>query len=417
MLKPFAIEVPDSVLDDSGSRLRSARLPADSTDSWDSGANPVYLRGLMSYWRDQFDWRAQEALLNRFNHYRGEVDGTKIHLIHEKGRGPAPLPLLLTHGYPNSFFHKLIPLLTDPGAHYGDPADAFDVVVPSLPGFGFSQPREHSGGLFGFGDLLHNLMTEELGYTNFGAHGGDWGGAVTEQLARSHASSLIGIHLTDVPFSHSLQKPDDLSADERKYLEKSDQWQKESGAYAMIQATRPRTAAAGLNDSPAGLAAWIVEKFYEWSNCDGDIESSYSKDELLTNVMIYWTTGTIGSSFQPYHDVMDAGVLRWMKEAAKNWLGSAESPAAFALSRRISPIRRANGPSASSMCGAGRRCRRADISPRSRSPTFWPRTYANSSGRCGTQSNAIGPVKCMKTPRCIRNGGARQTPLNLRRCA
>jgi pimeloyl-ACP methyl ester carboxylesterase len=173
-------------------------------------------------------------------------------------------------------------------------------------------------------------MTDVLGYTRFGAHGGDWGSTITEHLARSHASSVIGIHLTDVPFWHIFQKPRDLSAAERTYLKKIERWQKEDGAYAMIQGTRPKTVAVGLNDSPVGLAAWIVEKFYEWSDCKGDIERSYSKDELLTNVMIYWTTGTVQSSLQPYHDVMNAGGVRWMKEAVKEWLGASETPMALA---------------------------------------------------------------------------------------
>jgi pimeloyl-ACP methyl ester carboxylesterase len=220
--------------------------------------------------------------------------------------------------------------LADPGAHGADPADAFDVVVPSLPGYGFSESRANSGGLFGFGDLWHELMTEALGYERFGAHGGDWGSTVTEHLARSHAQSLIGIHLTDVPFWHMFQKPDDLSADERTFLDQVERWQKEDGAYAMIQGTRPRTLAVGLHESPAGLAAWIVEKFQQWSDCGDDVERSFTKDELLTNVMIYWLTSTIASSFQPYRDVVHAGGMRWMTEAAKKWLGSSKTPAGFA---------------------------------------------------------------------------------------
>ena len=157
-------------------------------------------------------------------------------------------------------------------------------------------------------------MTDALGCSKFGAHGGDWGSTVTEHLARSHASSLVGIHLTDVPFWHIFQKPRDASAAERKFLDENERWQKQDGAYAMIQGTRPSTAAIGLNDSPAGLASWIVEKFYEWSDCNGDIESQFTKDELLTNIMIYWATETIESSFQPYHDFMNAGGLRWMQE-------------------------------------------------------------------------------------------------------
>ncbi len=333
MLEPFQISVAEPVLEDLSRRLRATRLSEDDkADTWDAGMNPTYLRDLIGYWRDGFDWRKQEATLNRFPHYRGEVDGTQVHLIHQKGRGPSPLPLILTHGYPDSFFrfYKLIPLLADPAAHGADPADAFDVVVPSLPGYAFSEARTQAGGLFGFGSLWHTLMTRELGYSRFGAHGGDWGSTVTEHLARSHSGSVVGIHLTDVPFWHTFQAPKDLEPEERKYLEEIQQWQREKGAYAMIQGSRPRTAAAGLTDSPAGLAAWIVEKFQEWSDCGDDPEKRFSKDELLTNVMIYWVTGTIGTSFQPYRDVMGASGARWIKEVAKQWLGSSRTPAAFA---------------------------------------------------------------------------------------
>jgi pimeloyl-ACP methyl ester carboxylesterase len=333
MLERFTIAIPNAVLEDLRARLVATRPPRDHAQDWSAGTSPAYQRELIEYWRDHFNWRRQETSLNQFNQFLATVDGTKLHLIHEKGRGPAPLPIILTHGYPDSFFrfYKLIPLLTDPAAHGGDAADSFDVVVPSLPGYAFSEPREQSGGLFGFGDLWFRLMTEALGYERFGAHGGDWGSTITEHLARSHSSSLVGIHLTDVPFWHIFQKPNDLSRAERKFLDANERWQKSDGAYAMIQGTRPRTAAAGLHDSPAGLAAWLVEKFQEWSDCGDDIESRFTKDELLTNVMIYWATATIGSSFQPYHDIMDAGGVRWISEMVKGWVGSSKTPAGFAL--------------------------------------------------------------------------------------
>ena len=319
MLERFAVAVPQEVLDDLARRLAATRLPPLTEENgWRDGTDPAYLRELVTYWRDRFDWRAQETALNGFNHLRGEVAGTRLHLIHEKGRGPAPMPLLLTHGYPDSFlrFTKLIPLLTDPAAHGGDEGDAFDVVVPSLPGYGFSEARPGHGGAFGFGDLLQALM-QELGYERFGAHGGDWGSTVTEHLVRSHAGSVIGMHLTDVPFWHAFQKPDDLSHAEKKFFDTNEAFPMEGGTYASIQGTRPATPAAGLNDSPAGLAAWIVEKFYEWSDNGGDVETRFTKDELLTNVTLYWVTQTIGTSFQPYRDFMKAGAVRWTKEAAE----------------------------------------------------------------------------------------------------
>jgi pimeloyl-ACP methyl ester carboxylesterase len=335
MREPFKIAVPDDVLDDLQRRLANTRLPPDAGPAagWDDGVEPAYLADLISYWRAGYDWRDQERTLNQFHHFRATVDGTRLHFIHERGAGPSPMPLVLTHGYPDCFyrFHKLIPLLIDPAAHGGDAADAFDVVVPSLPGYAFSEPRTQSGGVFGFGSLWHGLMTDELGYRRYGAHGGDWGSTVSEQLARSHASAVIGIHLTDIPFWHTFQKPKDLSAAESRYLDSIQRFQTQDGAYAMIQGTRPRTPAPALNDSPAGLAAWIIEKFQEWSDCDGNLESRFSKDELLTNVMIYWITQTIGSSFQPYRDFMKAGVARWITEAAKGFLGSTATPAGIAL--------------------------------------------------------------------------------------
>jgi pimeloyl-ACP methyl ester carboxylesterase len=205
------------------------------------------------------------------------------------------------------------------------------VVVPSLPGYAFSGPLQKEGGTFGVGALWHELMTKGLGYSRYGAQGGDWGGVVTEQLARSQASSVIGIHMTDVPFWHLFNEPSNLSADEEKFFAASKKWQKEEGAYAMIQGTRPQTLAEGLNDSPAGLAAWLVEKFQRWSDYGGDFEGRASKDELLTNVMLYWATQTIGTSFLPYYDFMNAGGGRWMLEMAKAWFGSSSVPAAFAL--------------------------------------------------------------------------------------
>ena len=333
MRERFVIAVPDNVLDDLLRRLRATRWLASSREDWDDGTSPRYLRQFAEYWGDTYSWRQQEAALNRFQHFTATVDGTRLHFIHEKGQGSAPLPIVLTHGYPDSFFrfYKLIPLLTDPASHGGDAADSFDVVVPSLPGYAFSEARTAKGGLFGFGDLWHALMTDELGYAKFAAHGGDWGTTVTELLARSHADSVVGIHLTDVPFWHSFQKPKDLSAKESTYLDGMETFMKERGAYAVIQGTRPLTAAPALNDSPVGLAGWIVEKFREWSDCGGDVEKCFTKDELLTNIAIYWLTQTIGSSFQPYRDVTKAGAIRWMKEAAKGWLGSSATPAGFAL--------------------------------------------------------------------------------------
>jgi pimeloyl-ACP methyl ester carboxylesterase len=333
-IQPFEIDIPDHVLLDLEQRLARTRLPPgpDASD-WDAGTSPAYLRELLAYFRAGYDFRAEEARLNRFPQFLAPIDGTSIHFIHQRGTGPAPLPLILTHGFPDSFlrFLRIIPLLTDPAAHGGDAADAFDVVVPSLPGYGFSTPHEANGGFFHIGELWHSLMTDVLRYERYGAHGGDWGSTVTEKLARSHGHSVVGIHLTDVPFWHSLRAPDDPTPSEAEYLERIAAFQLDEGAYAMLQGTRPQTLADGLNDSPAGLAAWLVEKFQRWSDCGGDVERRFSKDELLTNVVTYWVTETIGSSFQPYADTIHAGPMRWISEAMKQWLGSSAVPAGFAI--------------------------------------------------------------------------------------
>jgi pimeloyl-ACP methyl ester carboxylesterase len=332
-ITPFVVKLPQHTLDDLQNRLMRTRWTDEvSGDGWAHGTSEVYLRELVEHWAIRFDWRRQEEAINRFAHFRADVNGVGIHFIHERGKGDRPLPLILTHGYPDSFlrFSKIIPMLTDPQAHGGDAADVFDVVVPSLPGYGFSDKPSTQGVTFRIGDLWHALMTEELGYERFAAQGGDWGSSVTEQLARSHASSLVGIHLTDVPFWHLFQKPDDLSRDEQKFLAKSEAWQRTEGAYAMIQGTRPYSLARGLNDSPAGLAAWIVDKFHAWSDCGGDIETKFTKDELLTNITLYWATETISSSFLPYYDFMNSGPLTWAVEAFKQWTSSSDVPAAFA---------------------------------------------------------------------------------------
>ena len=303
----FRIEVPQETLDDLRGRLARTRwIDEVEGAGWDYGTNLGYLRDLTGHWREGFDWREQEAGLNEFAQFRAEIDGFGLHFVHERGRGPDPTPILLLHGWPDSFyrFHKLIPMLTDPERFGGDPADSFDVVVPSLPGYGFSD-RPTERGMTGerVADLMHGLMTDALGYERFGAHGGDVGSGLTETLARKHAGSLAGIHLTDVPYTHMFtMAPDDLSEAEQEYLTAGQRWLMQEGAYAMEQSTKPQTLAYGLNDSPAGLAAWIVEKFRAWSDCDGDVEKSFSRDELLTNITIYWATQTIKSSFLTYFE-------------------------------------------------------------------------------------------------------------------
>jgi pimeloyl-ACP methyl ester carboxylesterase len=332
-IQSFQIEVQRSVLDDVKERLSRTRwTDAIEGAGWEYGTNPQYLKQLCDYWRDTFDWQKQQADLNVFRHFRADVDGIGIHFIHERGNGGA-IPILLVHGWPDSFarFLKIIPMLAHPEAHGGDARDSFDVIVPSLPGYGFSDKPRNPELTFNFAALLHKLMVGELGYQRFAVQGGDWGGMVAEHMARSYASSVIGVHLTDVPFYHMFQKPSDMTGAEEKYLKKMEAFQQKEGAYALIQGTRPLTLAQGLNDSPAGLAAWLVEKFRTWSDCDGDVEKRFTKDEMLTHVMIYWATQTIATSFYPYYDLMNAGAMRWISETIKKWIGSSGVPAGFAL--------------------------------------------------------------------------------------
>lgn len=308
-MRPFRIDVPQADLDDLRERLGHTRWTDEVEDAgWDYGTNLGYLRELTDYWRDGFDWRAQEAELNRFAQFRAEIDGFGVHFVHERGRGPDPMPILLLHGWPDSFYrmHKIIPMLTDPARFGGDPADSFDVVVPSLPGFGFSdRPRERGWYLAQDVALFEPLMTEVLGYGRYGAHGGDTGSPITQALARSHPRSVAGIHLTDIGYDKAMQMdPSTLSEAEQQYMNALEQWSYEESGYIMIQGSRPQTLGYGLNDSPAGLAAWIVEKFRTWSDCDGDVERRFTKDELLTNVTIYWVTQTINSSIRGYYEGM-----------------------------------------------------------------------------------------------------------------
>ena len=333
-ITPFTIDVAPELLSDLQNRLKNTRwLQQRENADWDAGTNLDYLKELVDFWRDAFDWRKQEALLNRFAHFKTEVDGMGIHYIHERGKGLNPFPLLLTHGYPDSFyrFAKLIPMLTDPESFGGRAEDSFDVVVPDLPGYGFSDKPSQNGTIFRVGDIWSRLMTERLGYRRFGAHGGDWGSTVTEQLARDHSDAVAAIHVTDVPFGHVFQKPDDPSSAEKKFFEENEKWIQKEGAYALIQSTKPQSLAPGLNDSPVGLAAWIVEKFEGWSDCNGKIESRFTKDEILTHIMIYWATESIGTSFLPYYDYANASATTWIAQGIKKWTGSSKVPAAFAL--------------------------------------------------------------------------------------
>src|SRR5437870_904298 len=302
---PFTIRVPDETLTDLRSRLERTRWPDENPGGgWQYGSDLRYMQALANYWREKYDWRVHEARLNRLRQFVASIDGIDLHFIHEPGVGPAPLPLLLSHGWPGSIveFERIIPLLTDPARFGGDPADAFTVVAPSLPGYTLSfkagQPRL---GIVEMADLFAALMTDVLGYRRFAAQGGDWGAFITSILGASHTDKLAGIHVNLLAVRRDQALPPNPSEEEKAYLEEISHWMREETGYMQIQGSKPQTLAYGLSDSPVGLAAWIVEKFRTWSDCGGDVERRFSKDVLLTNVMLYRGTGAIGSSLWPYY--------------------------------------------------------------------------------------------------------------------
>ena len=273
---------------------------------WRYGTSLAYAKELVAYWRSDYDWRTQERLLNSFPQYRVGLDDVTLHYIHQPGVGPEPMPLLISHGWPGSIYEfiNVIGPLTDPARYGGDPQDAFTVVAPSLPGYGFSHvPHQRRLNVQEIADLFLRLMTEVLGFQRFAAQGGDWGSFITARLGFAHAQHLIGLHVNMVPVAPHPSERADLSAAEEAFLKAADAWRAEETGYQWIQGTRPQTLAYALNDSPAGLAAWITEKFYVWTDCRGDIESRVSKDALLTNIMIYWVTQTINSSFWLYYQM------------------------------------------------------------------------------------------------------------------
>jgi len=304
-IQPFKINVPQAVLEDLKDRLLRTRWPDEVKDSgWKYGTNLNYLKNLVDYWQNEYDWQIQEAGLNIFNQFRTEIDGIGIHFIHEFGKGPNPIPIILTHGWPDSFyrFHKVIPLLTNPKDYGNDPKNSFDVIVPSIPGFGFSDRKAMTEDAVA--DLWVKLMTEKLGYKTFAAAGGDYGALITKSLAFNHADKLIGIHLTDVGYPDSSTDFSTLSPAEKEFASFIQQWWMEEGAFNMIQSTKPQSLAYGLNDSPVGLAAWILS--FMNSRASIDLEKRFTRDELLTNIMIYWVSETINSSIRSYYKMAHA---------------------------------------------------------------------------------------------------------------
>ncbi|MBO9674256.1 MAG: epoxide hydrolase [Sphingobacteriaceae bacterium] len=307
-ITPFKIEVDETVLNDLQSRLQHTRWPDEPEGAdWNYGTNPNYLKELLTYWQNDYDWRKQESALNALPHFKVEIDGINIHFIYVKGKGKNSKPLLLTHGWPDSFyrFHKIIPLLSDPESLANDSEQSFDLVIPSLPGFGFSDRVALNTDKVA--TLWAKLMTEVLSYDQYYAAGGDIGAIVTKSLANQQPDRVMAIHLTDVGYPNGQEDWSTMSAAEQEFGQFIQHWWYTEGAYNMIQSTKPQTLGYGLNDSPAGLAAWIVEKFNSWSDTRGNIENSFTKDELITNIMIYWVSQSINTSIRTYLENARAG--------------------------------------------------------------------------------------------------------------
>ena len=307
-VRPYTIQVEERLLDELAQRLRNTRWPHSlDSGSWNDGSSLAFMRRLINYWQSQFDWRAQEARLNRLPQYLATIDDLSIHFVHQRGVGPAPLPLVMTHGWPGSFveMEKIIPLLSDPAAHGGDPVDAFHLVVPSLPGYGFSQAPDRPGFDSSRVAELWVALMSGLGYARFGAQGGDVGAGVSTWLAHRFPQSVVGFHLNYIPGSYRPALGEGLpvvTAQEQSFIDTAAAWAAAEGAYAHEHGTKPLTLAYGLNDSPVGLAAWIVEKFRAWSDCDGDVERVFTLDGLLTDISLYWFSETVDASLRIYKE-------------------------------------------------------------------------------------------------------------------
>ncbi|WP_405710479.1 epoxide hydrolase 1 [Streptomyces xanthophaeus] len=307
-IDPFRINIPQSDLDDLNERLDRTRWPDEIPGAgWDYGIPGDYLRELAQYWRHAYDWRAAEARLNAWPQFTTGIDGANIHFAHVRSPEPDATPLLLTHGWPGSIveFTEVVGPLTDPAAHGGDPADAFHVVLPSIPGFGLSGPTRERGWEFRRVAAAFAELMDRLGYRRYGVQGGDWGAAISREIGRTRPE-VIGVHLNLIPNSYMTREPDDhadlsgLPPEQaqrtRESWERFQEWARDKQGYADIQSTRPQTLAYGLTDSPVGQLAWISEKFHEWT------DEPVDRDLLLTNVMLYWLTGTAGSSARIYYE-------------------------------------------------------------------------------------------------------------------
>ena len=302
---PFTLSVPDSALSDLKQRLKNTRWPDEiPNNNWSYGADLGYLKDLCAYWENDYDWRAHEAVINRFKQYKTKVAGIDLHFIYEEGKGENPQPLLLSHGWPGSVyeFHKIIPMLTDPVSYGGSAEDSFTVIAPSLPGYTFSfKPDQARFSVEEITDAFAELMTKVLGFKSFVAQGGDWGGFVTSRMGFVYPELLKAIHLNFLAVRRDPSILENPSEEEAVFLKQLNEFLKDETGYQWIQGTKPQTLAYGLTDSPVGLAAWLVEKFHTWTDHRGDLDGYFGRDTMLTDIMLYWTTGAIGSSFWPYY--------------------------------------------------------------------------------------------------------------------
>ncbi len=324
-IAPMTISVLDEVLADLKERLTRVKWPNELPDAgWDYGTNLAYMKELVDYWLNEYDWRAEERRLNSFANFKADVGGLGVHFIHEQGRGPHPLPLLIMHGYPWSIttLLRIIPMLTDPISYGGNPEDCFTVVAPSLCGFGFSDPPMEQGfNIPRHAQVYRELMVNGLGYPQYGIQGGDWGGIIAWTYGCNYPEDLLGVHINYMGMRMRDEVPPDerdpniirgvglqgaplrpTDPDQLRYWKAAEHYWMYEGGYAHINMTRPQSLAYAMSDSPVGLAAWIIEKFRAWSDWDENFETIFSKDELITNVMLYWLTNTFCSAIRIYYE-------------------------------------------------------------------------------------------------------------------
>jgi microsomal epoxide hydrolase len=337
-IRPFRIEIPQVDLEDLQDRLARTRWPDELPGvGWSYGVPLGYLKELADYWRTSYDWRPHEARLNELPQFTTTIDGANVHFLHVRSAEPDALPLVITHGWPGSIveYLELVGPLTDPRAHGGDPGDAFHLVLPTIPGYGFSGPTREAGWNARRVARAFAALMARLGYARYGAHGGDWGSRISRDLGVIDPDHVVGVHVTGVPAQPGPEDMATLTDDERSRLDRGNRFRADGAGYAQLQATRPQTLAYALTDSPAGQLAWIVEKFKEWTDSSDTPEDAVDRDLLLTNVTLYWVTATAGSSARLYFEAGHTGEWGAPPEPSRVPTGVMAFPHEIAL-----PIRR-----------------------------------------------------------------------------